>query len=218
MTNPTTLTITRPDDWHLHLRDGTALAAVLPDTARRFGRAIVMPNLKPPVTTVALAAEYRARILAALAIGGIVFGLMIRENPLFTGSPVVGPFFNFILLGYGIPAVLTALLARVVRTTRPQAYYFLTAGLAIVLMLFYLTLEVRTLFHGPVLTAPFISDAEHYTYSIVWLAFGVALLLAGIALQSQPARPSPTSRDWRKSRRRAGRFDCYLPSTACHRS
>lgn len=64
-----TLTITRPDDWHLHLRDGAALAAVLPDTARRFARAIVMPNLKPPVTTVALAAAYRERILSALPAG-----------------------------------------------------------------------------------------------------------------------------------------------------
>ncbi len=63
------LTITRPDDWHLHLRDGAALAAVLPDTARRFARAIVMPNLKPPVTTVALAKAYRERILAALPAG-----------------------------------------------------------------------------------------------------------------------------------------------------
>ncbi len=58
-------TLIRPDDWHLHLRDGEALAAVLPHTAERFGRAIVMPNLKPPVTTVAAAAAYRERILAA---------------------------------------------------------------------------------------------------------------------------------------------------------
>ncbi|WP_454730924.1 MULTISPECIES: dihydroorotase [Cupriavidus] len=64
-----TLTITRPDDWHLHLRDGAALAAVLPDTARQFARAIIMPNLKPPVTTVAQAAAYRERILAALPAG-----------------------------------------------------------------------------------------------------------------------------------------------------
>ena len=49
-----TLTITRPDDWHLHLRDGAAMAAVLPDTALRFARAIVMPNLRPPITTVAI--------------------------------------------------------------------------------------------------------------------------------------------------------------------
>ena len=63
------ITITRPDDWHLHLRDGEALAAVLPHTARQFARAIVMPNLKPPVTTVELAAAYRQRILAALPAG-----------------------------------------------------------------------------------------------------------------------------------------------------
>lgn len=59
------LTLTRPDDWHLHLRDGAALAAVLPATARQFARAIVMPNLKPPVTTAAMADAYRERILAA---------------------------------------------------------------------------------------------------------------------------------------------------------
>ena len=63
------ITLTRPDDWHLHLRDDQALKAVVADTARRFGRAIIMPNLKPPATTVALAAEYRARILAAIPAG-----------------------------------------------------------------------------------------------------------------------------------------------------
>ena len=62
----TTLEILRPDDWHLHLRDGAAMAAVLPHTARQFARAIVMPNLSPPVTTTALALAYRGRILAAL--------------------------------------------------------------------------------------------------------------------------------------------------------
>jgi dihydroorotase len=66
---PNSITITRPDDWHLHLRDGAALASVLPHTARQFARAIVMPNLKPPVTTTAAAAAYRDRILAALPEG-----------------------------------------------------------------------------------------------------------------------------------------------------
>ncbi len=65
----TQLTLTRPDDWHLHLRDGGALASVLPHSARQFARAIIMPNLRPPVTTVAAAAEYRQRILAALPAG-----------------------------------------------------------------------------------------------------------------------------------------------------
>lgn len=64
-----TLTIRRPDDWHVHLRDGPMLAAVLPYTARQFARAIVMPNLSPPVVTAADAAAYRERILAALPTG-----------------------------------------------------------------------------------------------------------------------------------------------------
>ena len=73
----TRLTITRPDDWHLHLRDGDVLRNVLPDTAQRFARAIVMPNLRPPVTTTALAAAYRERILQALPPG-------LRFEPLMT--------------------------------------------------------------------------------------------------------------------------------------
>jgi dihydroorotase len=64
-----TLTLTRPDDWHLHLRDGAAMAAILPATAAQFARAIVMPNLKPPVTTAAMAVAYRERIVAALPAG-----------------------------------------------------------------------------------------------------------------------------------------------------
>ena len=65
----TQINLTRPDDWHLHLRDGAVLQAVLPDTARQFARAIVMPNLRPPVTTTELAIAYRERILAALPKG-----------------------------------------------------------------------------------------------------------------------------------------------------
>jgi dihydroorotase len=68
--------IRRPDDWHLHLRDGAALAAVLPFTAARFARAIVMPNLKPPVTTTEAAIQYRARIVAALPAGARFTPLM----------------------------------------------------------------------------------------------------------------------------------------------
>lgn len=71
-----TLTITRPDDWHLHLRDGTGLAAVAAATAERFARAIVMPNLVPPVTTTELAEAYRQRILAALPEGAAFEPLM----------------------------------------------------------------------------------------------------------------------------------------------
>jgi dihydroorotase len=70
------ITLTRPDDWHLHLRDGEALASVLAHTAAQFARAIVMPNLKPPVTTVDLAAAYRDRIVAALPAGAAFEPLM----------------------------------------------------------------------------------------------------------------------------------------------
>jgi dihydroorotase len=71
------ITITRPDDWHLHVRDGEALNAVVPHTAAQFGRAIIMPNLKPPVTTAAQAVAYRERILAAVPAG-------MRFEPLLT--------------------------------------------------------------------------------------------------------------------------------------
>ena len=72
-----TLTITRPDDWHLHVRDGAAMAAVVPHSARQFARAVIMPNLKPPVTTTAQAMAYRARIRAAVPAG-------LRFEPLMT--------------------------------------------------------------------------------------------------------------------------------------
>ena len=71
-----TITIRRPDDWHVHLRDGAMLEAVAPFTARQFGRAIVMPNLSPPVTSAASAAAYRERIMAALPDGSDFTPLM----------------------------------------------------------------------------------------------------------------------------------------------
>ena len=72
-----TLTLTRPDDWHLHVRDGDALVTVVPHTAAQFGRAIIMPNLRPPVTTAAQALAYKARILAAVPPG-------VKFEPLMT--------------------------------------------------------------------------------------------------------------------------------------
>jgi dihydroorotase len=71
-----TLTFTRPDDWHLHLRDDALMHSVLPDTARQFARAIVMPNLRPPVTNTVLAVQYRQRIMAALPQGAAFEPLM----------------------------------------------------------------------------------------------------------------------------------------------
>ena len=73
---PDAISLTRPDDWHLHLRDGAAMAAVLPHSAAQFARAVVMPNLRPPVTTAAQAVAYRERILAALPAGADFTPLM----------------------------------------------------------------------------------------------------------------------------------------------
>ena len=78
-----TLTITRPDDWHLHVRDGAAMASVVPHSAAQFGRALIMPNLRPPVTSAALAAAYRERILAATPKGvdfGPVMSMYLTDN------------------------------------------------------------------------------------------------------------------------------------------
>ena len=75
-TSPQRLVLKRPDDWHLHLRDGNMLRLVLPDTAHRFGRAIVMPNLRPPITTVQQAREYRDRIVEAIPKGSTFEPLM----------------------------------------------------------------------------------------------------------------------------------------------
>jgi uncharacterized membrane protein len=128
--------------------------------------------------------------LAALALAGLsligILALQI-ENPRATGTPVGGIVINLILLGYALPAVLTAVLALVTRGSRPRAYSIVAAVAAVWLSLGYLTLQVTRIFHGPVLTGP-IGDAEQYTYSTVWLAFGVILLAVGFYLRSQPVR------------------------------
>ena len=129
-----------------------------------------------------------AIIFAGLALAGIVFGLFIVENPFVTGESVGGPVFNLILLGYGLPALLAGVLALIARTTRPMPYRAVAAATSVLLALAFLSLEVTRAYHGPVLTAGARTAAEQYTYSAVWLAYGVVLLLVGIALGSKPAR------------------------------
>ena len=102
--------------------------------------------------------------------------------------PVGGTFFNLILLGYAIPSVLAVVLALMTRELRPRGYSIVTAIVAVALALAYLTLEVRTLYHGPVLTDGSTTDAEQYTYSAVWLALGVLLLAVGYGLRAQSVR------------------------------
>jgi uncharacterized membrane protein len=132
--------------------------------------------------------DVAARIIAVLALAAIVLGLFLGENPLFTGAPVGGRFVNLILLGYGLPAALAAALALVVRGVRPQYYSAAAAVTAVALAIANLSLEVRTLFQGEVLDRGATTSAEQYTYSAVWLAFGVVLLAVGVWLRSQPVR------------------------------
>src|SRR5262249_2421427 len=123
----------------------------------------------------------------------IVASLLLAENPGLAGvfgpnrADVGGSFFNLILLGYGVPAILAAVLALRTRGTRPLAYRVTAVVTTVVLALAYLTLEVMRLYRGPLLNGP-ASDAEQYTYSAVWLVFAVVLVLIGIGLRSQPVR------------------------------
>jgi uncharacterized membrane protein len=159
----------------LALQVGVGLAMVIGfERVRRVTRSVVH--------------DIGALIIAALTLAAIVFGLGIAENPLITGAPVGGPFINLILLAYGLPAVLAAVLALAARGVRPPPYSATAAVTAVALALFYLTLEVRRLYHGEVLTAGGTGDAEQYTYSAVWLAFGVTLLAVGLWLRSQAVR------------------------------
>jgi uncharacterized membrane protein len=128
-----------------------------------------------------------ALVVAALTLCVIVIDLIMVVEPRFDHHPVGGLFFNTILLGYGVPAVLAIVLALIARTTRPLAYRIVAASTAVILALFYLTLEVRRFFHGEILAGP-ASDAEQYAYSSAWLVFGIALLAVGFVLRSQPAR------------------------------
>ncbi len=128
-----------------------------------------------------------AMVMAALTLLAIVFDLIYVLDPRLNRTPVAGAFVNLILLAYGLPAVLAITLALIARTTRPLSYRITAAITAVTLGLFYLTLEVRRLFHGPILAGP-VSDAEQYCYSTAWLLFGIALLAVGFVLRSQPAR------------------------------
>ena len=138
--------------------------------------------------TRSLVHDVGALVVAALTLMAIVLGLAVSKNPLLTGEPVGGSFVNLILLGYGLPAVLAAALALQTRGVRPRFYSATAAATAVALALAYLSLEARTLYHGEVLSVGPTSNAEQYTYSAVWLAFGVVLLAGGVLLRSQPVR------------------------------
>src|SRR5205823_5941118 len=129
-----------------------------------------------------------AILLTAFAGLAAVFGLLMLENPILWYIDVGGAVINLLLLGYALPAVLALLLSYAVAGRRPVAYANTIAAGALILALAYVTLEIRRIYHGPVMSAGPTTGAEQYTYSITYLAFGVILLGIGILFNSQRAR------------------------------
>jgi len=130
-----------------------------------------------------------SKIIAGLSFIGIYAGLLTFENPFFTGASIgEGRYINLLTLGYLLPAIIAGLLAVVYQKTRTENFRTAAAVTSIVLMMAYLTLQVRAMFQGPRLDRFGASDAELYTYSAVWLAFSVLLLLIGIVRQSKAVR------------------------------
>jgi uncharacterized membrane protein len=129
-----------------------------------------------------------AVLLTLFAGAATIVGLLMIDMPLFSPINVGSGFINLLMLGYALPAVLALLLSYAPAGRRPAEYANSIAGAALVLALVYVTLEIRRIYHGPILSTGLTTGAEQYTYSIAWLAFGVILLGAGILLNSQRAR------------------------------
>ncbi|MBB5053744.1 putative membrane protein [Afipia massiliensis] len=129
-----------------------------------------------------------ALLLTWFAGLAILFGLFFIANPLIWRIEIAGTFFNPLILGYAIPAVLALLLSYAVAGRRAAAYANTIAAGALILALAYITLQIRHLYHGPYLNSFRTFDAEQYTYSVAWLVFGVILLGIGLLLPSQRAR------------------------------
>src|SRR5712672_972573 len=167
--------------------DNAGLTEIALQVCVSLAMAIGLERLR--VRTGSIVHNVSAILLTVFAGLASVFGLLLLENPMIWWSiDVGGVFINQILLGYALPAVLALLLSYAVAGRRPAFYANTMAAGALVFALTYVTFEIRRLYHGSVLTSGATSDAEQYTYSIAWLAFGVALLGIGIVFSSQRAR------------------------------
>jgi uncharacterized membrane protein len=133
--------------------------------------------------------DFGAKIVAGLTFLGIYLGLFLFQNPFVTGELITGGrYINLLTLGYLLPAILAGVLAMIYQKTRDETYRGFAGITAVLLAMAYLTLQVRFLFQGERLDRFGFTDAELYTYSAVWLAFSVLLLLIGIVRQSKPVR------------------------------
>ncbi|WP_375412499.1 DUF2339 domain-containing protein [uncultured Bradyrhizobium sp.] len=166
--------------------NATSLTEIALDVCIALAMAIGLERLR--IRTGSIVHNAGAILLTVFAGLATIFGLMLLETPIFWPTNVGGVFFNLLLLGYAMPAVLALLLSYVVAGRRRASYANTIAAFALVLALTYVTFEIRRLYHGPILSRGPTTGAEQYTYSVAWLAFGVGLLGAGILFNSQRAR------------------------------
>ena len=124
------------------------------------------------------------RILAGLALAQVLFEQLWMQNPLWTGEPLAGwGLFNVLFLAYAVPAGFALFFSRLLQGLDYRRIAAACGGFALILILIYLSLEVRRLFHGPVLSGPWPGQAELYVYSAVWLLYAGVLLALGIVRQ-----------------------------------
>jgi uncharacterized membrane protein len=167
-------------------RDTAGLTETALQVCVALATAIGLERLR--IRTGSIVHNFGAVLLTAFAGLATVFGLLFLDNPAIWPIAIGQEFSNQILLGYAMPAVLALLLSYAVAGQRSAYYANSIAAAALILALGYVTLEIRRLYHGPVLTHGATGGAEQYTYSIAWLAFGVALLGIGIVVNSERAR------------------------------
>jgi uncharacterized membrane protein len=167
-------------------RDTAGLTEIALQVATALAMAIGIERLR--IRTGSVVHNISAVLLTVFAGLATVFGLMVMEIPIFWPTDVGGVFINLVLLGYAMPAVLALLLSYAVAGRRSAVYANTIAAGALILALTYLTLEIRRIYHGPILSSGGTSGAEQYTYSITFLTFGVVLLGLGIFFNSQRAR------------------------------
>ena len=166
--------------------DSAGLTEVALQICVALAMAIGLERLR--IRTGSIVHNIAAILLTVFAGLASVFGLLFLENPMLWSTDVGGVFINLLLLGYAMPAVLALLLSYAMAGRRRVAYANTIAAGALVLALTYVTFEIRRLYHGPIISRGGTSGVEQYTYSIAWLAFGVALLGIGILFNSQRAR------------------------------
>jgi len=167
-------------------RDTAGLAETALQVCVALAMAIGLERLR--IRSASIVHNIGAVVLTAFAGLAGLFGLLLLDNPLILPTQIDGSFINLVLLGYALPALLMLLLSYAVAGQRSAIYANTIAAGALVFALCYVTFEIRRLYQGPALYYGATSDAEQYTYSIAWLAFGVALLGIGVVVSSQRAR------------------------------